>query len=196
MGAGIETRRSGREGSVVPGVVHDTERGPVPRRRPQVQQAIDSWRRTRSDRCDGTLQNGPAEGIVCRSGSRRRTAQGRVVTLARAGLVASVNGAGFVVGQSPDAGQPAPAGSTIALTLGRQVERIPAPVSREAAHGPRSSRTTGSKGANLQTSTRAPGVANTSGPPPALRARRDRSADRRVEVRSSGRRKAGYGRRP
>ncbi|MBI3447340.1 MAG: PASTA domain-containing protein [Acidobacteria bacterium] len=81
---------------------------------------------------DGALQNAPREGVVTVPDLDGAPLRDAVVSLARAGFVASVRGAGFVVSQSPEAGQPAAAGSTIALTLGRQIERVPAPAAREA----------------------------------------------------------------
>jgi beta-lactam-binding protein with PASTA domain len=58
-----------------------------------------------------------------------------VIELARAGLVASIEGDGFVVTQSPAAGAPAPPGSFVALKLGRFIETIP-PAPPQVAGGP------------------------------------------------------------
>jgi hypothetical protein len=88
----------------------------------------------------GATSTAPLEGsmnVPFLSGAPLRDA---VIELARAGLVASVEGDGFVVTQSPQAGTPVTAGSLVSLKLGRFVETVareigPAPAPLPARPG-------------------------------------------------------------
>jgi len=130
LGAGLappEQKRSA--GEVVPAAYttrHRPDRG-APGAKPDPRPPIDPVAPRPLTFDDGGATPAPPEGPMSVPDLDGAPLRDAVVQLARAGLIASVEGDGFVVTQSPAPGTPLAAGATVSLKLGRFVETMPPP---------------------------------------------------------------------